>query len=300
MHEPAAAQALTDPSRRVIAEESGNGDRPAAELTRKPRISQPAVPRHLRPLRQAGPGRQPAPRGRATCAGFAATAPSVAACKSSSPAPPPATAEGPSDRIRHVAAASPAGSSCPASPPARPSVTKPVTTRSPARMPRRRRPRRPASAPSAPNRPFCATRPQPARRGHSAQTRRSGHPRSGEPLRCVTIDCRGLRTRSPWLHCLVHCWLAVIEAPERSVCADAPNGVLQRCTRLAADIRIRRATGLWVAAGVGRRSPRRRTTCPRRRQGMNGPAAMRGGRCRAFDGSRCLPFFLCSFYVLSR
>ena len=60
MHELAAAQALTDPGRRVIAEESGNGDRPAAELTRKPRISQPAVSPHLRLLRQAGlAGSQP-------------------------------------------------------------------------------------------------------------------------------------------------------------------------------------------------------------------------------------------------
>jgi DNA-binding transcriptional ArsR family regulator len=35
-------------------EELGNGDRPVAELTRKLRLSQPAVSRHLRLLRQAG------------------------------------------------------------------------------------------------------------------------------------------------------------------------------------------------------------------------------------------------------
>ena len=48
------------PSRRAVVEELGNGDRPVAELTRKLRISRPAVSRHLRLLRQAGlAGSQP-------------------------------------------------------------------------------------------------------------------------------------------------------------------------------------------------------------------------------------------------
>lgn len=50
----AAVQALDDPDHRAIVEEPGNGDRPVAELTRKLRISHPAVSRHLRLLRQAG------------------------------------------------------------------------------------------------------------------------------------------------------------------------------------------------------------------------------------------------------
>ena len=182
------------PAARAIVEELGNGDRRAAELTRKPRISQPTVPRHLRLLRQAGPGRQPARGGAPPVPASPrrrrpwrhASPPALHRRRPPLKAPATASAMLPPHLLRAAAA-----------PPVRPPATKPVTARSPARMPRRRRPRRPASAPSAPNRPFCATRPQPARRGHSAQTRRSGHPRSGEPLRCVTIDCRGLRTRSP-------------------------------------------------------------------------------------------------------
>ena len=50
----AAFQALADPNRRAIVEELGNGERSVVELTRKLRISQPAVSRHLRLLRQAG------------------------------------------------------------------------------------------------------------------------------------------------------------------------------------------------------------------------------------------------------
>jgi len=51
----AAVQALAHPNRRAIADELGNGDRPVAGPTRKLRVSQPAVSRHLRLLRQAGP-----------------------------------------------------------------------------------------------------------------------------------------------------------------------------------------------------------------------------------------------------
>jgi DNA-binding transcriptional ArsR family regulator len=50
----AAIQAPAHPSRRAVVEELGNGDRPVAEPTRKLRISQPTVSRHLRLLRQAG------------------------------------------------------------------------------------------------------------------------------------------------------------------------------------------------------------------------------------------------------
>ena len=42
------------PAARAIVEELGNGDRRAAELTRKPRISQPAGARHLCRLRRDG------------------------------------------------------------------------------------------------------------------------------------------------------------------------------------------------------------------------------------------------------
>jgi len=72
----AALQALAHPSRRAIVEQLGNGDRPVAELTRKLRISQPAVSRHLRLLRQAGLA-DSQPWERAICTGFAATAPTL-------------------------------------------------------------------------------------------------------------------------------------------------------------------------------------------------------------------------------
>ena len=88
----AAVQALAHPSRRAVVEELGNGDRPVAELTRKLRISQPAVSRHLRLLRQAGLA-DSQPWERAICTGFAATAPAPSAdtysgCRRT---PPPGT-----------------------------------------------------------------------------------------------------------------------------------------------------------------------------------------------------------------
>ena len=50
----AAFEALGDPNRRAILEELRAGDRSVVELTRKLQISQPAVSRHLRLLREAG------------------------------------------------------------------------------------------------------------------------------------------------------------------------------------------------------------------------------------------------------
>ena len=50
----AAFQALGDANRRAIVEELGGGERSVVELTRRLQISQPAVSRHLRLLRQAG------------------------------------------------------------------------------------------------------------------------------------------------------------------------------------------------------------------------------------------------------
>ena len=49
-----AFQALGDANRRAIVEELGKGERSVVELTRRLRISQPAVSRHLRLLREAG------------------------------------------------------------------------------------------------------------------------------------------------------------------------------------------------------------------------------------------------------
>jgi DNA-binding transcriptional ArsR family regulator len=49
-----AFQALGDANRRAIVEELGKGERSVVELTRRLRISQPAVSRHLRLLKQAG------------------------------------------------------------------------------------------------------------------------------------------------------------------------------------------------------------------------------------------------------
>ena len=49
-----AFQALGDANRRAIVEELGRGERSVVELTRRLRISQPAVSRHLRLLREAG------------------------------------------------------------------------------------------------------------------------------------------------------------------------------------------------------------------------------------------------------
>jgi DNA-binding transcriptional ArsR family regulator len=50
----AAFQALSDPHRRVILEELGQGERSVVELTRRLGISQPSVSRHLRLLKEAG------------------------------------------------------------------------------------------------------------------------------------------------------------------------------------------------------------------------------------------------------
>ena len=50
----AAFQALGDPNRRAILEVLGHGEQSVAELTRRVRISQPAVSRHLRMLKGAG------------------------------------------------------------------------------------------------------------------------------------------------------------------------------------------------------------------------------------------------------
>ena len=50
----AALQALGDANRRAIVEELRGGERSVVELTRRLQISQPAVSRHLRLLRQAG------------------------------------------------------------------------------------------------------------------------------------------------------------------------------------------------------------------------------------------------------
>jgi DNA-binding transcriptional ArsR family regulator len=50
----AALQALGDANRRAIVEELRGGERSVVELTRRLRISQPAVSRHLRLLKQAG------------------------------------------------------------------------------------------------------------------------------------------------------------------------------------------------------------------------------------------------------
>jgi len=50
----AALQALGDANRRAIVEELRGGERSVVELTRRLQISQPAVSRHLRLLKQAG------------------------------------------------------------------------------------------------------------------------------------------------------------------------------------------------------------------------------------------------------
>ena len=50
----AAFQALGDANRRAIVEELRDGERSVVELTRRLQISQPAVSRHLRLLKQAG------------------------------------------------------------------------------------------------------------------------------------------------------------------------------------------------------------------------------------------------------
>jgi len=50
----AAFQALGDANRRAIVEELRGGERSVVELTRRLQISQPAVSRHLRLLKQAG------------------------------------------------------------------------------------------------------------------------------------------------------------------------------------------------------------------------------------------------------
>jgi DNA-binding transcriptional ArsR family regulator len=50
----AAFQALGDANRRAIVEELAKGERSVVELTRRLRISQPAVSRHLRLLKEAG------------------------------------------------------------------------------------------------------------------------------------------------------------------------------------------------------------------------------------------------------
>ena len=50
----AAFQALGDANRRAIVEELSGGERSVVELTRRLQISQPAVSRHLRLLKQAG------------------------------------------------------------------------------------------------------------------------------------------------------------------------------------------------------------------------------------------------------
>ena len=50
----AALQALGDANRRAIVEELRDGERSVVELTRRLLISQPAVSRHLRLLKQAG------------------------------------------------------------------------------------------------------------------------------------------------------------------------------------------------------------------------------------------------------
>ena len=49
-----ALQALGDANRRAIVEELRGGERSVVELTRRLQISQPAVSRHLRLLKQAG------------------------------------------------------------------------------------------------------------------------------------------------------------------------------------------------------------------------------------------------------
>jgi DNA-binding transcriptional ArsR family regulator len=50
----AAFQALGDANRRAIVEELHGGERSVVELTRRLQISQPAVSRHLRLLKEAG------------------------------------------------------------------------------------------------------------------------------------------------------------------------------------------------------------------------------------------------------
>jgi DNA-binding transcriptional ArsR family regulator len=49
-----AFQALGDANRRAIVEELRGGERSVVELTRRLQISQPAVSRHLRLLKEAG------------------------------------------------------------------------------------------------------------------------------------------------------------------------------------------------------------------------------------------------------
>src|SRR5262245_1015625 len=53
-----AFQALGDANRRAIVGELGKGERSVVELSRRRRISQPAVSRHLRLWREAGLGNE--------------------------------------------------------------------------------------------------------------------------------------------------------------------------------------------------------------------------------------------------
>jgi DNA-binding transcriptional ArsR family regulator len=47
-------EALAEPSRRLILDELAGGELPVSELVRRLRMSQPAVSKHLRILREAG------------------------------------------------------------------------------------------------------------------------------------------------------------------------------------------------------------------------------------------------------
>lgn len=52
--ESTALEALAEPRRRAILDELRDGERPVNELVERLRVSQPAVSKHLRVLREAG------------------------------------------------------------------------------------------------------------------------------------------------------------------------------------------------------------------------------------------------------